>query len=194
MSEKGNQQSAMPMSRRQFVKMGGLAVLAMAWALPRFAASSEDDEEVPLERSLWFYNTHTKETLKTVYWIDGQYMPSALESINYILRDHRTNEIMPIDTDLLDLLHEISEKVEAREPFHIISGYRSPESNKLLRKNGNGVAKKSLHLQGKAVDIRLPGCSLPLLRETAMELKAGGVGYYPRSNFIHVDVGRVRYW
>ena len=168
--------------------------MAMALPVPPFAASSEDYEELPQERTLWFYNTHTKETLKTVYRIDGEYVPTALERINYILRDHRTNEIKPIDTRLLDLLFEISQRVEAREPFHIISGYRSPQSNQMLRKNGNGVAKKSLHLQGKAVDVRLPGCSLPVLRDTAMELQGGGVGYYPRSDFIHVDVGRVRYW
>jgi uncharacterized protein YcbK (DUF882 family) len=117
-----------------------------------------------------------------------------LDDLNYILRDHRTGEIKPIATQLLDLIHALSEKLCARRPFHIISGYRCQATNDLLRRRGRGVARNSLHLQGKAVDIRLPGCDLSVLRESAMGLRGGGVGYYPRPSFVHVDIGTVRYW
>jgi uncharacterized protein YcbK (DUF882 family) len=140
------------------------------------------------------YETHTKESVATVYWVDGTYLPEALTDINRVLRDFRTDEVKPIDTGLLDLVCAIRVRLKAQDPFHVISGYRSPKTNAMLRKNNRGVARKSLHQYGKAVDIRLPGCSLSLLRRVATELRAGGVGYYPRSNFIHVDVGQVRYW
>jgi uncharacterized protein YcbK (DUF882 family) len=117
-----------------------------------------------------------------------------LAEIDHILRDHRTGEVRPIDTELLDLAHALGESLGAPGPFHVISGYRSPKTNALLRASGNGVASKSLHLQGKALDIRLPGCDLRRLRRAAVDLKGGGVGHYPGPNFIHIDVGRVRYW
>jgi uncharacterized protein YcbK (DUF882 family) len=129
-----------------------------------------------------------------VYWADGRYLPGALADIDYILRDHRAGEIKPIDTRLLDLMCSLRANLEIRGPFHVISGYRSPETNALLRNRGQGVARNSLHLQGKAVDIRLPGCELSVLRRAAMKLKGGGVGYYPSPNFVHIDVGRVRHW
>jgi uncharacterized protein YcbK (DUF882 family) len=146
------------------------------------------------ERSLSLHNTHTGESLRVVYWVQGEYFPGALDDLNHILRDHRTGEIKPIDTQLLDLLHALSEKLCARNPFHIISGYRSQVTNDLLLRRGRGVDRNSLHIQGKAVDIHLPGCELPVLRETAIGLRGGGVGYYPRPNFVHVDIGPVRYW
>jgi uncharacterized protein YcbK (DUF882 family) len=101
---------------------------------------------------------------------------------------------MAIDVGLLDLVHAIAVKLKAQEPFHIISGYRSPQTNAMLLQQGRGVAKKSLHLHGKAIDLRLPGCSLSVLRRVAMDMRGGGVGYYPRPDFVHIDVGRVRYW
>jgi len=149
---------------------------------------------LPSRRSLSFYNIRTTERLFINFYSKGKYQQNALEEINYILRDHRTGEIMPIDTRLLDLLCAISLKLDTRSPFHVISGYRSPSTNTMLRKKNRRVAKHSLHLRGKAVDIRLPKLQTSLLRRTCMEFKQGGVGYYRRSNFVHVDVGRIRYW
>jgi uncharacterized protein YcbK (DUF882 family) len=152
------------------------------------------ETKLPLDRALSFHNLHTGESLKTVYWSQGKYVSEALVDINYILRDHRTGEIESIDKRLLDLLYAIGKRLGTRNPFKIISGYRSPSTNAFLCKISSGVAKGSLHQKGKAADIRVPGCELSSLRNTAIALKAGGVGFYPQSNFVHVDVGRVRYW
>ena len=147
------------------------------------------------ERSLSLLNTHTGERLKeVVYWEKGLYLPDALHDINYVLRDHRTDEIHKIDPKTLDLMAAISRKLDAKRPFEIISGYRSPETNKYLRSISNGVAKNSYHIQGKAVDMRLPGVPLRHVRKAAIDLRMGGVGYYPQSDFVHVDSGKVRYW
>ena len=117
------------------------------------------------------------------------------DDVNRVLRDHRSGDFYPMDPDLLDTLYLLQQSVGVSGAFHIISGYRSPSTNEKLRASGGGgVAKRSLHMQGKAVDIRLPGCGLKDLRNAALELKAGGVGYYAKSNFIHVDTGRVRRW
>ena len=156
-------------------------------------ASSSSFSALP-ERSLSFYNLHTDEKLKTVYWAQGEYIPGSLDDIHHILRDFRTNELHPIDTRLLDLLCELNSTMETRGPFQIISGYRSPKTNASLREHSTGVAEKSLHLKGMAADIRLPDRSIAQLRDAARSLKAGGVGYYPASQFVHVDVGRVRTW
>ena len=121
-------------------------------------------------------------------------MSDALAELNYILRDHRVQEIKEIDRNLLDLLCTLKNRLGTSKPFHVISGYRSPKTNEIMRKNNKGIAKKSLHMTGHAVDIRLPSCSLSSLRHEALKLKGGGVGYYPRSNFIHIDTGRVRSW
>jgi uncharacterized protein YcbK (DUF882 family) len=151
----------------------------------------------PVERTLSFFNTHTSERLTVAYCCDGVYQPDALRKINHILRDHRANEIKPIDPKLLDLLHELGGILETDQPFHVISGYRSPNTNGMLRTNGGantGVATQSLHMVGKAIDIRVPGVKLDRVRASARALKLGGVGYYPTSNFVHVDTGRVRFW
>jgi uncharacterized protein YcbK (DUF882 family) len=151
----------------------------------------------PPERVLSFFNTHTGERLKTAYCGGGTYRPDALSEINHILRDFRANEIKPIDPKLLDLLHELGGTLETDQAIHIISGYRSPVTNAQLRERGGsntGVASHSLHIDGKAIDIRIPGVRLENLRAAARALKLGGVGYYPSSNFVHVDTGRVRFW
>ena len=146
-------------------------------------------------RRLAFHNLHTGERLSTVYWADGGYLPDAMAEIDSLLRDHRTGDVAPIDARLLDLLHALHGRIEADGPFHVISGYRSPRSNTLLRaKGGGGVAKRSLHMKGMAIDIRLPGRDTRDLHRAARSLKGGGVGYYRKSDFVHVDVGRVRYW
>jgi uncharacterized protein YcbK (DUF882 family) len=148
-------------------------------------------------RALAFVHTHTRETMDIAYAVNGQYQAGALARLNHLLRDFRTGEKKPIDPKLFDLLHELSMALGTDAPYHIISGYRSPVTNAMLRERGGahtGVASKSLHMVGKAIDIRLPDVKLKTLREAAASLKRGGVGYYPSSNFVHVDTGRVRYW
>jgi uncharacterized protein YcbK (DUF882 family) len=148
----------------------------------------------PSEKCLSLYNTHTGEGLNAVYWVRGEYLPEALAAVDRVLRDHRTDEIKPIDPQLLDLLYAISEGLGCRRPFHIISGYRSPSTNAYLRMVSRGVAEHSMHMDGKAVDLRLPGWAAFTVRSIAVDLRVGGVGYYPRSEFVHVDVGPIRYW
>jgi uncharacterized protein YcbK (DUF882 family) len=145
------------------------------------------------ELSLSFYNRHTGESLKNcVFWAEGKYNTEALKDINKLFRDHRTNTSHDIDCDLLTLLHRMREKLDTQETFHLISGYRSPKSNAMLAGNGHGVAKRSLHMVGKAADIYVPGRTLKQVQSVAKILKVGGVGRY--SQFVHVDTGRVRYW
>lgn len=179
------------MSRRDFLSAGAAIIAATLFPLKAFAGISED---FSAERSLPFYNTHTDEKITAVYWSRGTYVPQALDDINHILRDHRTGEIKEIDTSLLDLLFALQQKLESAGPFHIISGYRSLKTNSLLRMTSKGIAKNSLHTDGKAIDIRLPDYELKTVQCAALDLQMGGVGYYPRSDFVHVDVGRVRTW
>ena len=129
-----------------------------------------------------------------MYWEKGIYLPEALQDINYVLRDHRTDEMHTIDPLTIDLMAALSRKLDARRPFEIISGYRSPQTNATLRKASGKVAKNSYHMKGMAVDLRLPGIRLKTLRKAALQLRMGGVGYYPKSNFVHIDSGTVRSW
>lgn len=175
-------------NRRHFIKTTIGATMSLL--SPTILASTVKPEE----RSLKFYNLHTGEKLKTTYWLNGDYVNDELTAINHLLRDHRTGDVKEIDHQLLDLLYVLQNKVEKNSAYHIISGYRSPKTNAMLRHNSSGVAKRSMHLLGKAVDIRLPGVALKHLRQAALSLHAGGVGYYPKSNFIHVDTGRPRFW
>lgn len=181
-----------PLSRRTLLKAGLIGMAGLALPIPCFAQLTGSTDR---ERSLSLYNTHTSESLKSVvYWADGDYLPEALTDINFLLRDHRTDLVKPIDPKLFDLLYTLSAKLENQKPYQIISGYRSPESNRQLRQKSSGVAKKSFHLAGQAADIRLPGRNLSQLRRAALNLRAGGVGYYPKSGFIHVDTGPRRSW
>jgi uncharacterized protein YcbK (DUF882 family) len=180
-----------PLLRRDFLKLG--VGVTGALLSPISALAAFDSRSKPF-KNLAFYNTHTHERLHVCFYRNGKYDPGALKKINYILRDHRIGKIKAIDTQLLDLLHVISIETKAQKPFHVISGYRSPATNRKLRKLSTGVASKSLHMQGKAIDIRIPGLNTQRLRKVAVKMKGGGVGYYPKSDFVHVDVGRVRYW
>ncbi|MCO6412518.1 MAG: DUF882 domain-containing protein [Thiogranum sp.] len=146
------------------------------------------------ERILTLKNLHTGESLHATYWAEGQYLKDELRAVNKVLRDHRSGDVHAMDTQLLDQLYLLQQSVGVGGAFHVISGYRSPASNARLRNNSNGVAKKSLHMLGKAIDIRLPGCKLDKLHKAALAMQAGGVGYYPESGFIHIDTGRVRRW
>ena len=181
------------LNRRSFLQTGAFALLAgpalAEAATPRSSAFSA----LP-ERSLSFYNLHTSESMKAVYWHKGEYVASSLAEINRVLRDHRTGDQHEINPQLLDVLCDLRLRLDTRESLQIISGYRSPATNAMLHSKSDGVATRSMHMDGKAVDIRIPGRALSLLRKTALGMKAGGVGYYPGSNFVHLDIGRVRSW
>ncbi len=175
--------------RRAFLKFAGTAITAAALPGTLYGKTVE-----PHEKSLSFYNIHTGESLRTTYWAEGDYIPDSLAEIDKILRDFRSGTETVMDPKVLDILFAVRTKLESTKPFQIISGYRSPQTNAMLRKNTTGVAKKSLHMQGKAIDLNLPGTDLAILRKAALSERAGGVGYYPASNFVHVDSGRVRHW
>mgnify|MGYP001819506935 FL=1 len=179
------------LSRRNFI---GLMLCVGISGVSSKSVFAAIEELATPERSLSLYNPHTKDSFKGVYWHNGKYVSEALKNINHIMRDFRAHDIKQIDTHLLDLLSVISIKLNPEKPFHVISGYRSPETNAKLRKRGKGAAKNSYHIQGKAVDIRLPGYRTSVLRRTAFKLRKGGVGYYPHQKFVHIDVGPIRYW
>ena len=145
-------------------------------------------------RLLKINNVHTGETLNTVYYENGDYVPGALNEVNYFFRDFRANLIKPIDPRLLDLLHTIHASSDTTKPFNLVSGYRSPQTNAWLASQTEGVARHSMHIEGKAADINLPGRQLSLLQRIALAMRYGGVGYYPQAGFVHVDTGRVRRW
>jgi uncharacterized protein YcbK (DUF882 family) len=179
-------------SRRQFLTFFGLAV-AMGITQQHVMAATPRLKDN--QRQLRFYNTHTGERVQVVYWEEKEYVKEALAEINYLLRDHYTDTVHSIEPRLLDLLHDISVLLEtAKLPLHVLSGYRTPATNAKLRAHGKGAAKHSLHMEGRAIDIRMPGRSLIAVRRVALALKGGGVGYYPRHDFVHLDVGPVRYW
>lgn len=174
-----------PSSRREFLGLLGAATLGIGIA-PLHATTEP--------RALRFLHTHTAERLAVEYFGPGGYLPDALSEINHFLRDFRTGEIHEIDPGLLDLLHTLTTATESRRPFEVISAYRSPTTNAALRQRSEGVAAGSLHMVGQAIDIRLTDVPLNSLRAAARTLQRGGVGYYPASNFVHVDTGRVRFW
>jgi uncharacterized protein YcbK (DUF882 family) len=176
-------------SRRLFLRLSGVAALGLA-GLPVLARASASAHE----RVLGFYNTHTGERVRATYWADGSYLASELVAIDRVLRDHRSGETVAIDRRLFDILYDLQMASESRADFHVISGYRSPATNAALRRHSSGVARGSLHTLGKAIDIRLPGRDLAELHRTALALRAGGVGYYPRDAFLHLDTGRFRTW
>ena len=148
----------------------------------------------PGYKTLSFEHTHTGEKLKLTYFERGNYIKDALQEINYLLRDFRTDDIHPIDTALLDQLFDLKQTLGLNKPFHIISGYRSPFTNAQLRKHSHGVAEHSFHMQGRAIDIRVEGVSSKTIRNAALAMAQGGVGYYPRNNFVHLDTGKFRTW
>ncbi|HWS75474.1 MAG TPA: DUF882 domain-containing protein [Quisquiliibacterium sp.] len=180
--------------RRQLLAAGGL--VAAAALAPRSATASLGDGTSFSARpaELAFYNTHTGERLSLVYREGGNYITEAMSEIDRLLRDHRTGEVARIDPVLLDQLHRLGTLLDAKQPFHVISGYRSPATNAKLAAASGGVAKRSLHMLGQAIDIRLPGRPLQDVRRAALSMQAGGVGYYASSDFVHLDSGRVRAW
>lgn len=178
------------MSRRRFLCCSlGLTASAV---LPKHVCAAIKPRNIVKELSL--HNLHTEEKVSLSYFEQGHYIAEALRDINYLLRDHRTGDVMAMDPVLMDLLFDLTYVLGTESPVQIISGYRSPQSNAALHEKSNGVATKSLHMQGKAMDIRIPGVASKDIRAAAISLARGGVGYYPRSNFVHIDTGRVRAW
>ncbi len=190
--------------RRGFLRWGtvlalfGLVGESAEAAVKRAAKIAKTHKAVKatkvISRDLHFFNPHTGEKVDVTYFTKGKYLTSAMRDINHIFRDHRTGVIKPIDTKLLDSLYALSKKLEMKAPFHIISGYRTPETNAMLRRESSQVAQKSYHIKGKAADIRVPGRSLSIVHRAAVGIKAGGVGYYPGDDFVHIDTGEIRYW
>jgi uncharacterized protein YcbK (DUF882 family) len=186
-------------SRRKLLKAG---LLGAAAAIVPIGADAALRAVEPVSfivqpaavRALSFYNLHTGESLKKVYYENGRYVPGALLEVNYFFRDFRANEVKAIDPQLLDLLNRIHCALNTSQPFNLISGYRSPATNAWLASQSEGVAHHSLHVYGMASDINVQGRSLVLLQAVALAMRGGGVGYYPRSDFVHVDTGRVRRW
>lgn len=179
-------------TRRLFLRRSA-RVAAAGVALPWSSRAPAAMPDAP--RSLAFAHTHTKERIALVYAAGGQYLPGALVSLNHFLRDHYTGEVGVIDPALFDLLHRLRLVLGTDAPLQVISGYRCPATNARLRRTRNGgVASRSLHLEGRAIDVRIAGVPLAALRDAALSLGRGGVGFYPREHFVHVDTGRVRAW
>ena len=180
-------------SRRNFLTTAASVTAAFATTtlLPDFAFAAK---ALPPTRSLAFRSLHTGEEIKATYLRDGQLQPEGVKALNFVLRDWRNDEIWQMDPQLFDLLYALRRRMDSSQPFELISGYRSPETNAMLAAASSGVAKRSLHMKGMASDIRLPERDLLALHKVAVAMKAGGVGLYTKSGFVHVDTGRVRYW
>jgi uncharacterized protein YcbK (DUF882 family) len=150
----------------------------------------------PETRGLRLYNLHTGESLSVVYWRNGRYMPSALAQLDYFLGDWRTNTVASMSLETLDLLWELHRELRSKQPINVISGFRSAQTNALLKRIGRHVAVESEHVRGRAIDVQFPDVPLKLLRDRALVHQAGGVGYYPAGSggFVHIDSGRVRHW
>ncbi len=176
------------MTRRDLLRVGA-GLLVGATPLPALA-----HRKTQPDRDLRLYNLHTAEQVNVVYWSRGEYVSEALDEINRHLRDFRTGDVSAIDPKLLDILFALRRRLESTGSYHVVSGYRSPRTNAMLAKNRNGVAKRSLHTRGMAIDVKLPGRNLRDVQHAARAMAAGGVGYYPSSGFVHLDVGRVRFW
>ena len=173
-----------------------LLVAAAAAALaPLAAASAKTRKQIVYpERSLALNNAHTGESERVVYWADGTYLPEGLNRINWILRDFRTSETKSIDPRLLNILYLLTRSLDMHQPVLVLSGYRSKQTNDMLRRTTEGVARRSFHMAGRAIDIRMPKIPTQHVQRAALKLGGGGVGYYPSSNFVHLDSGPVRTW
>lgn len=179
----------LPTRRRLLAGVGRVALGAsMTVALGGWACAGTEPRQLSL------VNLHTSERLRVTYWQGSDYVGSALSDINNLLRDWRTSEVAAIDPRLLDLLHVLQHRLGSAEAFHVICGYRSPQTNAALAERSGGVSRRSLHMEGRAVDIALPSRPLAALRDEAVAMAGGGVGFYPKSGFVHVDTGRTRRW
>lgn len=184
-------------SRRRFIAraiVGGTALVSgAALAIPpRDSLPDKPTSQMP--RRLHLINDHTKETLNVEYWQNGQYINNTLGQLHYLLRDHHTGKAALIDPRLYDFLYNIQGQFDTTEPIHVLSGYRTPETNAYLRKTSLGVARNSFHTKGRAVDIYIPGIDAKGIQKAARKLQLGGVGYYAKAGFVHLDTGYVRHW
>lgn len=182
-------------SRRDLVKMGAAGVAAAV--VPLFSSPFVPIKPAMAAQKVWsvsFRQVHTGESFSGVYRVGDQYLPEAFERLNYFLRDFRTGDAFPMDPRVIDILSLVQEGTGKSTPLEILSGYRSPKTNAMLRRVSNGVARNSYHMYGQAVDIRMPGYSTRKLSTVARGLRSGGVGYYPKSHFVHVDTGDIRSW
>jgi uncharacterized protein YcbK (DUF882 family) len=175
------------LGRRGFLQK--LAAVGVGLAATRTALAAVDGP-----RTLSFVHTHTGEQLTAAYYADGTYCSAVLQQVNVLLRDFRNDTVYPIDPAVLDRLFLLQSAVGGSEPFQIISGYRSPATNAALRERSNGVAEHSLHMDGRAIDVRMAGVATATLARVALQQSSGGVGFYRVSDFVHVDSGRVRSW
>jgi uncharacterized protein YcbK (DUF882 family) len=180
-------------SRRDLLKTG-LWAAAGSLLVPSVAEAAALRMPGSGSYDIMFHNCHTGESFSGTYRVGNKYLPDAFEEINYVLRDFRSNEVFPIDPRVIDIIYMVRRKTGRNQPLEILSGYRSPKTNNMLREASSGVARNSMHLSGQAIDFRMPGLSTRGLRDIAVGFKAGGVGYYPRSDFVHVDTGKVRTW
>lgn len=178
--------------RRALLKLGAAGVVGAM--LPFIGTQNVLAANNTSTWRLSFRHSHTRESFSGVYRVGDKYLPEAFERINYVLRDFRTQEVFPMDPHTLDILSILQRKTNTKQPFEVLSGYRSPKTNAMLERNTNGVASNSYHMYGQALDIRAPSYNTKRLRNLAQDLQAGGVGYYPRSNFVHIDTGKVRTW
>lgn len=178
------------LTRRVFLKRAGVAAAA-ALLVPSAEAFTRN---LSRERILNFYNPNTDEEMSLAYSIDSQYDARLMRRFSEFMRDHHTNKAHPIDPALLDLLYAVSVLTRSNGTFQVISGYRAPETNHMLRRRSHRVAEHSLHMQGKAIDIRMSDAPVRTVRKVGMALQRGGVGYYPSANFVHLDTGDVRAW
>jgi len=179
-------------SRRLFLKSLAYSAVVASTGLSGIAkAAGNWDQE---SRSLAFYNLHTDEKLALTYFEEGQYVSGAVNELSHLLRDHRSGDVFNMDPQLFDLLNDLQNTLGGNKTIQVISGYRSPSTNGMLNKRSNGVAKKSLHMQGKAIDIRIAGVDSKIIQQASIAMQRGGVGYYQKSDFVHIDTGRVRFW
>ena len=187
------------LNRRSFLGIGAATlggVLIPALSAPASAANFKSGVISEGARRISFRNAHTGESFSGVYRVGDKYLPDAFDQINVVLRDFRTDQKYPMDPRVIDIIHTVHRMTGQQTPFEIISGYRSPKTNAMLRgrSKSSGVAKKSLHMQGRAIDLRMEGFSTKRIRDLAASLKAGGVGYYSKSDFVHMDSGDFRTW
>jgi len=172
-----------------------LASMILIVGISAYARAAEDPIQPETAYRLRLFHTHTNERIDVVYRVDENYVPSAIDRLDHFLRDHRTGDVIQLDRRVFDLLHDLTAAVGKPDAeIDIVCGYRTPWSNDFLRRTTPGVAEHSLHMQGEAIDIRMPGVSTSKLRNVALTLHRGGVGFYPESRFVHVDVGRIRKW
>lgn len=178
--------------RRLFLKGMACSLAVAATGVSEVSSAATDWTLKP--RKLAFYNLHTEEKLALTYFEQGRYVTGAVQELSYLLRDHRSGDAYDMDPELFDLLFNLQTILGGNKTFQVISAYRSPATNAMLNKQSSGVARKSMHMLGKAIDIRVKGVDSKVLQQASISLKRGGVGYYQQSDFVHIDTGKVRYW